>query len=424
MLKLPVSHLVQRIVYDKKQHGIELSQIDPDALYVMEKLREHGHRAYLVGGSVRDLLLGHTPKDFDISTSALPEEIRAIFKNCILIGRRFRLAHIRFKKKILEVATFRSGDIESDSLIVRDNQWGSEEEDVIRRDFTINGLFYDSSNETIVDYVGGYADLDKHYLRTIGQPYLRFKQDPVRMIRLVKFQARFGFEIDHDTLLALLECRHELHKSSPTRILEELLRMLELGSAKVFFQLLTKHGLLHLMLPNLAAFLEIDEKKAIFAFLDNIDTAYLEHSITYDRGILLSALIFPAFEHFFEGHFIAQQNFPHLGEIHVIANTFATDMFMPFFQIPKRLKMSIVSILTSQYRLIPIGEKRKKRPRVPQQPDFALAVQFLKIRSEIDPSLEERWVMWNELVGKSPESSPPPRRRRRRSRRKKPHEPL
>jgi poly(A) polymerase len=198
--------------YVTGDHDIDHSLIDADALWVLKKLKDAGYIAYLVGGSVRDLLIKEAPKDFDISTNAKPEEIKDVFKRqCLLIGRRFRLAHIRFGHKVIEVATFRSGDNESD-LIIRDNQWGSEEEDVLRRDFTINGLCYDPTTRTIIDYVGGWEDIHKKLLRSIGDPRVRFKQDPVRMIRLLKFRARIAFEIEEDSKKALLECRDELLK--------------------------------------------------------------------------------------------------------------------------------------------------------------------------------------------------------------------
>jgi poly(A) polymerase len=186
---------VQQTIYPFETHRIPKEKIDADALFVLEKLRRAGHIAYLVGGGVRDLLLNKTPKDFDISTSADPDQIRRLFRNAILIGKRFRLAHIRFGEKIFEVSTFRSGSNEADTLILRDNDWGTPEQDALRRDFTINGLFYDPHTETVIDYVGGYPDIEKRILRTIGQPFLRFKQDPVRMLRLLKFRARFGFDI-------------------------------------------------------------------------------------------------------------------------------------------------------------------------------------------------------------------------------------
>ncbi|MEN9654702.1 MAG: poly(A) polymerase, partial [Chlamydiota bacterium] len=206
---------MQPKVYTPDQHGITLEHVDPNAAHVIETLRKAGHTAYLVGGGVRDLLLKQTPKDFDISTSAKPEEIRRLFRSAILIGRRFRLAHVRFGSDIIEVSTFRAGETETSELIVRDNVWGSEEEDVLRRDFTINGLFYDPTTQTVIDYVEGYPDIEKRVLRTIGHPEQRFRQDPVRMIRLIKFMARFDLAIDPPTLEALLSCKeHIVHSSS------------------------------------------------------------------------------------------------------------------------------------------------------------------------------------------------------------------
>ena len=225
---------MQPIIYTATEHRIKPSQIDKDALYVMAKLIQNGYVAYLVGGGVRDALMGKTPKDFDIVTSAKPEEIKRLFSNCLLIGRRFRLAHIRFGKKIIEVSTFRSGDINDSELILRDNSFGTPEEDVLRRDFTINGLFYDPKDHLVIDYVGGFEDLSKHLLKTIGNPTVRFKQDPVRMIRLLKFKARFNFNICKEAHLALDFCKEDILKSSPARLLEEFLRMLESGASLPF----------------------------------------------------------------------------------------------------------------------------------------------------------------------------------------------
>lgn len=158
-------------IYTRGQHAIEQDRIDEHALSAVLALQEAGHTTYLVGGSVRDLILGRKPKDFDISTSARPEEIKRLFqRHCLLIGRRFRLAHLRFGQKVLEVSTFRAGDNSSSSLIVHDNRWGSEEEDVQRRDFTMNALFYDPKKEIVLDYVGGVEDIKKGLLRTIGSP--------------------------------------------------------------------------------------------------------------------------------------------------------------------------------------------------------------------------------------------------------------
>ena len=302
--------------YSFDEHRLSIDKIDPDALYVMEKLRANGHIAYLVGGSVRDLLLDKPPKDFDISTSAEPDEIKRLFRNCILIGKRFRLAHIRFGKKILEVSTFRAGDPDSDALILRDNIWGTPEEDVLRRDFTINGLFYDPATQQIIDYVGGYPDLQKKFLRTIGVPFIRFRQDPVRMLRMLKFQARFGFDVDPPAHVALLECRQEIVKSAPARIQEELLRMLESGSSEPFFRLLVENGFIHLMMPAFGEFMESRASEEVFAYLKEVDSTFHDPSrSSLSRPVLLSCLIYPLMEKRIETRYIDREKTPHLGEI-------------------------------------------------------------------------------------------------------------
>ena len=190
--------------------------IDPDADKILRRLRRNGHIAYLVGGCVRDLLLGRTPKDFDIATSATPNEIKDLFRNSRIIGRRFRLAHIFFGQKIIETATFRTnpregaeatGDEPEELLIRRDNVFGTAEEDARRRDFTINGLFYDIESGEVIDYVGGLADLGARTVRTIGDPDVRFREDPVRILRAIKFAARLGFSIEQGTYEALLAHR-------------------------------------------------------------------------------------------------------------------------------------------------------------------------------------------------------------------------
>lgn len=403
---------MQQITYTFETHRLPIEKIDSDALYVMQKLRQAGFIAYLVGGSVRDLLLNKVPKDYDISTSAEPEQIKKLFRNCILIGRRFRLAHIRFGHKILEVSTFRSGDNEADTLIVRDNEWGSPEEDVHRRDFTINGLYYDSSNQTIIDYVGGYLDLEKKSLRTIGQPFLRFKQDPVRMLRLLKFRARFGFEIDHDAHIALIETRHEITKSSPARILEELLRMLESGAAKPFFQLLSDYGLLQLMIPELASFLETKEGEEIYEYLRAVDTnCYHVNMPPIDRAILVSCLLFPIFQKRMQTRYIDRNKNPHLGEIQDEAHDLVSDVFKVFLQIPRKLRMEVVSIITCQYRLTPIDPKRLKHLRIPNDPNFFLALQFLEIRGFLQPELQKIWEDWQNALD-TPKTTTKRRRRR------------
>lgn len=412
---------MQQKIYSQEAHQLDIRTIDRDALYVLEKLTASGHIAYLVGGGVRDLLLKKKPKDFDISTSAEPEEIKKLFRNCILIGRRFRLAHIRFGKKIIEVSTFRSGDTENDALILRDNVWGSQEEDVLRRDFTINGLFYDAAKQTVIDYVGGFPDLEKGYLRTIGQPFIRFKQDPVRMIRLLKFRARFGFEIDHDTRLALIESKQEILKSSSTRILEELLRMLESGASEPFFRLMIEYGLLQLMLPALASFMETEEGEQIYSFLRVIDKLTISSDNTpLDRSLLLAVLAFPLLEKRLDALYSGREKPPHLGEIQKEVLHIVKEAFGSFFLIPKRLKIITTVLLFLQFKLNAPEKKRSRPPRIPHDPSLPLAVDFLALRAYINPSLSKAAEYWQALIHPLDGSAPPPPEARKRRRRRKP----
>jgi poly(A) polymerase len=227
-----------------QSHVLSLRDIDNEALKVVRKLHAAGHEAYLVGGCVRDLYLNRKPKDFDVATSARPEQIRRVFRNSRIIGRRFKLAHVFFGPKIIETSTFRANPSDADDsgeddlLITHDNEWGDVEEDARRRDFTINGLFYDIEHHEIVDFVDGVADLDRGVIRTIGEPEVRFREDPVRMIRAIKFAARLDFTIDHDSWTALLECAPDIARCSRARLVEELYKLLRGGSSRRAFELM------------------------------------------------------------------------------------------------------------------------------------------------------------------------------------------
>lgn len=382
-------------IYPFDEHQIPLNSIDPDALRVVQSLQKAGHVAYIVGGGVRDLLLGLAPKDYDISTSAKPEEIKELFRShCLLIGRRFRLAHIRFGKKVLEVSTFRAGNTESDQLIVRDNEWGTPEEDALRRDFTINGLFYDPSTKTVIDYVGGYPDLQKKVLRTIGQPHLRFKQDPVRMIRLIKFQARLKFEIDQEAKIALAECHLEIIKSSQARIFEEILRMLESGSSEFFIHLMHEKGFLFHLLPSLAAFLETADGLHIYHYLKEVDKRIEKHP--FERTVILCCLVFPVLENHLKLHFIDRGKKPHLGEIHQEIHQCVSFIFRPFFVMPRKLRIGMGEILTAQFRMVPFENRKTKKVRIPRDPDFFLSLDFLYLRSYLNSDLKPVFKKWKE----------------------------
>ena len=241
--------MVEPRVISREEHTLSRRDIDPDALKVLYRLRQGDHLAYLVGGSVRDLLLGRRPKDFDIGTSAHPYQVKKLFRNCWIIGRRFRLAHVKFGTKVIEVATFRrqvqpGEEVTQDGVpapehhpehqphrpdadphfLHRDNTFGTPEEDAFRRDFTINALFYDIATFAIIDYVGGLDDLRKGVVRSIGDPIVRFQEDPVRMLRAVALAARLDFTLDPPIVDAIRQLRHEIARSSPARLLEETTR--------------------------------------------------------------------------------------------------------------------------------------------------------------------------------------------------------
>lgn len=393
-------------IYTSHDHHIRNDLIDPNALSVLKRLHDAGYVAYLVGGGVRDLLMRHKPKDFDISTSARPEEIRQLFRNSILIGRRFRLAHIRFGKQIIEVSTFRAGDTTEEELIVRDNIWGSPEEDVMRRDFTINGLFYDPLDHKIIDYVGGFEDLQKHYLQVIGDPIVRFKQDPVRMIRMLKFRARFGFHIDPIADQALGECREEIVKSSSARVLEEIFRMLESGASEPFFRLLAQSDLLTILFPHLSRYFKEETGEAIYTYLKAADAMNTRgHYKTLDRPLLAAALLFPILEHQIKTQFTAHGQTPHLGDIIHLTESLVHELFFEAFShFPRRIRLGALFILQMQYRLTPLDKSRRPRTRITRQKGFGQSLTFLKLRAVTDHELFKAYEHWKRLMQKNEES--------------------
>lgn len=240
---------------------IDHDALDGDARRVVLRLQRHGHEAYFVGGCVRDLMIGRVPKDFDVATSAHPNEIRRLFRNGRIIGRRFRLVHIYYGDNIVETSTFRrdpgtgDGEPSDDLLIVEDNVFGSAEEDARRRDFTVNGLFLDPSSDELIDFVDGLRDLDQRVLRTIGDPHVRLAEDPVRILRAVKFATRLDFRIARDTWRAMCELTPHLERAAKPRVLEELLRLMRSGTALGAFKMLRACGALDVLLPELEAHL-------------------------------------------------------------------------------------------------------------------------------------------------------------------------
>jgi poly(A) polymerase len=317
--------MAQPTIVPRAEHTISRRDVDPDALKVLYRLHEHHYIAYLVGGSVRDLLLGRRPKDFDIGTSAHPHQVKKLFRNCWIIGRRFRLAHVKFGTKTIEVATFRrhveaspiTPEIDAadatesaanaaagsdaqkrradDHLIHRDNTYGTPEEDAFRRDFTVNALFYDIGTFSIIDYVGGLDDLDARVIRCIGDPEVRFLEDPVRMLRAVVLAARLQFSIDQPILEAIAVHRHEIARSAPARLIEEYYKILRSGHAREAFKELRATGLLKAITPELAGASEsvwqsigaLDAYRARFeAAPDSLTNAILAGTLLYPLGLI------------------------------------------------------------------------------------------------------------------------------------------
>lgn len=384
--------------YNESSHTIDRSLIDKDALHVIHRLREAGFSAYLVGGSVRDLLLGKSPKDYDISTSAKPEQVKRVFgRKCLLIGRRFRLAHIRFGHHVLEVSTFRAGEM-TDELIVHDNQWGNEEEDVMRRDFTINGLLYDPEAHSIIDYVGGWGDIQNKLLRSIGDPEVRFKQDPVRMIRLLKFQARYGFSVSEKDQSALLTCLPEIKKSSPARLLEEWLRMLESKASAPFVELMLKHQFLDLLFPKIAAELRGSFGNTIKRFLEACDHENKKAAhYPLERPVLVAALLYPLLEDSVRKEAKEQNRTPHQGEILNLTYNLLRDLMVSSFShFPKRIQAIAAYILTNQFRFSATITRKQHPVRMFRLREFPMALRLLKLRALVFPQLKETYLAWRD----------------------------
>ncbi len=274
------------------------SALDDAAEKVVRRLTKAGHEAYLVGGCVRDLLVGHRPKDFDVATSARPEEVRALFRNSRIIGRRFRLVHVLFPAQhVIETATFRrspppsSGASDDDLLIRSDNVFGDAHEDAKRRDFTINGLFYDVDERVVLDWVGGMKHIGARVVHTIGDPVVRFQEDPVRMLRAVKFAARIDFGISPEVYEAAVQCRGALAMAARPRLSEEILRLMRGGAAHRSIWLLWEMGMLDILVPELSAYLADAQDDVVWGLLGEVDRLTRAQGEPLDDILLWGALL-------------------------------------------------------------------------------------------------------------------------------------
>lgn len=378
-------------IIPRAEHPISRTMIDEEALKVLYRLHRHGYMAYLVGGSVRDLLLGKAPKDFDIATNAHPHEVHALFKNSRIIGRRFRLVHVFFKGgKVVEVSTFRSHsefeEIQAeDGQTVRTDSFGTPEEDALRRDITINGLFYNISDFTVIDYVGGKADLDRKMIRTIGDPDEKFTQDPVRMIRVIRHAARTGFHIQEKTYQALLNHREEIKKCSSSRVRDEFLRELKEGAAASSLKMMMNTGLIFSLFPDLRRALgdgTISGKKnreyllSLFGLIDQLTKI----GQPVPDSILLACFISPFIRALPSEH-------PFLGkkeQAHYRTQTIrwaVHHLFNPF-SFPKGPKESAIQVLTAQSNLRYFLQKGILPKRFRAKKYFKEAVLFFGLEAE------------------------------------------
>ena len=297
--------MTEPVIVPRAEHPISRRDIDPDALKVLYRLHESGYTAYLVGGSVRDLLLSRRPKDFDVGTSAHPYQVKKLFRNCWIIGRRFRLAHVRFGEKTIEVATFRRNvpatepaPDSADAPIAtettdHENSFGTPEEDAFRRDFTVNGLFYDISNFSIIDYVGGLQDLEDGLIRSIGDPNDRFQEDPVRMLRAIVMASRLSFKLDPPIVDAIATHRGLMATASPARLIEEYYKILRSGYAETTFRALAEHRLLDPVTPEIQRGAKNQAMWDSLAALDAYRRRFESAPATLRNPVLLGTVLIP-----------------------------------------------------------------------------------------------------------------------------------
>lgn len=417
----------------RADHCISRQQISEYALKVLYRLKNAGYAAFLVGGGVRDLLLGREPKDFDIATNALPEQVRELFKNCRLIGRRFRLAHVHFGPEIIEVATFRTSEetdgdgdrVMEDGRILRDNVYGKTvEDDVFRRDFTINALYYNIEDFSIVDYVGGMADVQAGQVRLIGEPAARYREDPVRLLRAVRFAVKLGLNIHPDTEAPIFELGQLLDQIPSARLFEEVLKLFLSGHGLGTYERLRHYRLFGYLFPEVEEALseEVDgfPNVLLARALANTDTRLAEDK-PVTPAFLFAALLWPPLgsryqHHLANGHStsIAMQ----MAEDDVIARQAAR------VAVPRRFTQVTREIWELQHRL----EQRspKNAMRLLTHPRFRAAYDFLLLRNEAGEPLGDVCEWWTRFQSDDPSQRsqlltqlPSTTRKRRRRRRKR-----
>lgn len=370
-----------------------------NALKVLYRLHQHKYSAYLVGGCLRDILLDQKPKDFDIATNARPENIKKLFRNCLLIGRRFRLAHIRFGREVIEVSTFRAKSrkksfkhrkIATHGMLLRDNVYGTIEEDIWRRDFTMNALYYNIADFSLIDYCGGLADIQNRIVRIIGDPELRYQEDPVRLLRAIRFAGKLGFQLDPATAKPIQELAPLLRHVPPARLFEEVLKLFHHGQALKTYRLLQQYHLLNELFPQTKpdALDDITEKLLELA-CDNTDKR-IQQGKTVSPAFLFAVFLWPNVQNKAQ-ELITQHTPTFIAYQQAVSYTLSQQQKR--ITIPRRYSTAIREIWDLQHRLL------QRRPfmlhRLTKHPRFRAAYDFLLLRAEIkaiDPEIAHWWT--------------------------------
>ncbi len=420
-----------RQVIPRDQHTVSRSILSEPSKKVLNRLNNAGFEAYLVGGGVRDIMLGERPKDFDIATNATPEEVHDLFRNSRLIGRRFRIVHVLFGREVIEVTTFRGNAADADDdtdaddrktsehgQLLRDNVYGNLEDDAIRRDFTINALYYCIKDFSVVDFANGIKDLENRQLRLIGDPETRYREDPVRMLRAVRFAAKLDFDIEPKTEAPIAEQAHLLTHIPSARLFEEVLKLFSAGYGEASYNRLREYGLLAYLFPETARALDAGEPDALIVqALQNTDRR-LQQGKSVTPYFLYAAMLWPALQ--VEWRKRQDDGEPVQPALHQsIAKVIGRQVQAT--AIPKRFSGPMKEIWEMQMRL---PRRQGKRAYVTlEHPRFRAAYDFLLVREaagEIEPGLGQWWTDFQEADDRAKEkmltelTSDGPRKRKRR----------
>jgi poly(A) polymerase len=397
-------------VIPRSEHTISRANISPNALKVLYRLKDSGYQAHLVGGGVRDLMLGREPKDFDIATDAHPEDVRRLFRNCRLIGRRFRLAHVVYGREVIEVATFRAlheegadssvQHIDDEGRIVRDNVYGDIEADAIRRDFTVNALYYNIADFSIIDYTAGMSDIEAGLLRLIGDPDTRYREDPVRMLRVVRFATKLGFRLEKATEEPIRRLAPLLGDIPPARLFDEMLKLFMSGSALANFEMLRQYNLFGQLFPMTEQSLTHEDnyfQALVTRGMNNTD-ARIEEGKPVTPAFLFAVFLWqPVQER--AAQLEAEGQHPVQALLHAGSQIISEQAAV--MATPRRFSLPMREIWMLQFRLENKGARRSQRLRT--HPRFRAAYDFLLLRVEAGEVPTETGDWWTQLQTENPQ---------------------